>query len=203
MNALLRRACGLLVGVVGLAIFPSGAQNYPVRPVRMIVPFSPGGAADVPGRVQGVVPGEGDAFQGVFHIEAPPVPGEEEEPRGPDRTGVHVVCRQDLVEPIPVRVPDGHGPHGGVLLLDESVAGELREGGSLRWDRQEKKEEDWDDTESHPGARGPFGRHAPLFPPDRIITLVRMEEHVHGGGGPLSSGTTFHTRRRSPGPCPR
>ena len=51
MNALLRRACGLLVGVVGLAIFPSGAQNYPVRPVRMIVPFSPGGAADVPGRV--------------------------------------------------------------------------------------------------------------------------------------------------------
>ena len=27
------------------------AQNYPARPVRMIVPFSPGGAADVPGRM--------------------------------------------------------------------------------------------------------------------------------------------------------
>ena len=51
MNALLRRACWLLVGVVGLTIFPSGAQNYPVRPVRLVIPFSPGGAADVPGRV--------------------------------------------------------------------------------------------------------------------------------------------------------
>ena len=51
MNAFLRRACGLLVGVVGLTIFQSGAQNYPVRPVRVVIPFSPGGAADVPGRV--------------------------------------------------------------------------------------------------------------------------------------------------------
>ena len=53
MNALLRRACWLLVGVagMGLTISPSGAQNYPVRPVRVVIPFSPGGAADVPGRV--------------------------------------------------------------------------------------------------------------------------------------------------------
>src|SRR5512135_1145619 len=27
------------------------AQNYPNRPIRMIVPFSPGGAADTPGRM--------------------------------------------------------------------------------------------------------------------------------------------------------
>ncbi|MGZ5234003.1 MAG: Bug family tripartite tricarboxylate transporter substrate binding protein, partial [Burkholderiales bacterium] len=37
-----------------LAAFVFGsaqAQNYPARPVRLIVPFSPGGAADVPGRI--------------------------------------------------------------------------------------------------------------------------------------------------------
>ena len=27
------------------------AQSYPTRPVRIIIPFSPGGAADVPGRI--------------------------------------------------------------------------------------------------------------------------------------------------------
>ncbi|MCX7136298.1 MAG: tripartite tricarboxylate transporter substrate binding protein [Proteobacteria bacterium] len=30
---------------------PAGAQNYPNRPLRLVVPFSAGGAADVPGRI--------------------------------------------------------------------------------------------------------------------------------------------------------
>jgi tripartite-type tricarboxylate transporter receptor subunit TctC len=34
-----------------LASAPVGAQNYPVRPVRLIIPFSAGGAADVPARI--------------------------------------------------------------------------------------------------------------------------------------------------------
>ena len=41
----------LVAGAVLVLAYPAQAQNYPVRPVRMIVPFSPGGAADVPGRM--------------------------------------------------------------------------------------------------------------------------------------------------------
>ncbi len=44
----------LWAGVLGLGLaapFSVHAQNYPTKPVRVIVPFSPGGAADVPGRL--------------------------------------------------------------------------------------------------------------------------------------------------------
>ncbi len=34
-----------------LLALPLAAQNYPTKPVRMIIPFSAGGAADVPGRI--------------------------------------------------------------------------------------------------------------------------------------------------------
>lgn len=45
-------ACQLLAAVLGMSLTAAAvAQSYPVRPVRVIVPFSPGGAADTPGRV--------------------------------------------------------------------------------------------------------------------------------------------------------
>lgn len=34
-----------------LAVCASAAEPYPARPIRLIIPFSPGGAADVPGRI--------------------------------------------------------------------------------------------------------------------------------------------------------
>lgn len=39
----------LAAGAVVVA--PASAQGYPAKPVRMIIPFSAGGAADVPGRI--------------------------------------------------------------------------------------------------------------------------------------------------------
>ena len=46
------KSVAVLAGVLS-AIFalPLAAQNYPTKPVRMIIPFSAGGAADVPGRI--------------------------------------------------------------------------------------------------------------------------------------------------------
>lgn len=44
----------MFAGILGLgsaAVSIAHAQNYPVKPVRLIIPFSAGGAADVPGRI--------------------------------------------------------------------------------------------------------------------------------------------------------
>ena len=48
-SSILRACCA--AGALAVSIAPVEAQNYPTRPVRLIIPFSPGGAADVPGRI--------------------------------------------------------------------------------------------------------------------------------------------------------
>ena len=46
------RTRGMPLAFAGLVVAtPVVAQNYPARPLRMIVPFSPGGATDVPARI--------------------------------------------------------------------------------------------------------------------------------------------------------
>jgi len=48
-----RRTASLAVAVLSVAVvaFEAAAQAYPARPPRLIIPFSAGGAADVPGRI--------------------------------------------------------------------------------------------------------------------------------------------------------
>jgi tripartite-type tricarboxylate transporter receptor subunit TctC len=50
----MRKAGSLLVTIAGLVLAlaaPAAAQDYPVKPVRLIVPFPPGGSNDVVGRM--------------------------------------------------------------------------------------------------------------------------------------------------------
>src|SRR5260221_10593867 len=49
-RALLPTAAGLAVAMLALSN-PAAAQDYPVRPVRLIIPFPPGGSNDVVGRL--------------------------------------------------------------------------------------------------------------------------------------------------------
>src|SRR5688572_23143874 len=89
MNCFVRKAGHALLAGAGLCHVAGGAaaQAYPSRTVRMIIPFSAGGAADVPGRIltqrlsealgQQVVienrPGAGSTIGAEAAAKAPPV----------------------------------------------------------------------------------------------------------------------------------
>lgn len=52
MESISYSATKFVIGIVAaIMAMPVAAQGYPAKPIRMIIPFSAGGAADVPGRI--------------------------------------------------------------------------------------------------------------------------------------------------------
>jgi tripartite-type tricarboxylate transporter receptor subunit TctC len=64
--------CVSLVAAIGLNA-PAGAQSYPTRPVKLIVPYPPGATADLIGRV--IAQNLSQSTGGQFHVENLPGAG--------------------------------------------------------------------------------------------------------------------------------
>jgi len=58
LSALPHIAAAFAFAIATLFSLSAGAQNYPTKPIRMIVPFPPGGGSDVTGRVVAAALGE-------------------------------------------------------------------------------------------------------------------------------------------------
>ncbi len=73
MKSIIYNELAMLGLLVAVAALPAAAQDYPAKSVRMIIPFSAGGAADVPGRI--VMQKLGEAFKQQVIVENRPGAG--------------------------------------------------------------------------------------------------------------------------------
>jgi tripartite-type tricarboxylate transporter receptor subunit TctC len=87
------------VAIAATFALPASAQNYPVRPVRLIVPFAPGAASDITGRLVAHKLGEG--FNQSFVVD--------------NRPGAGGNIGHDIAAKAP---PDGYT----IVLANESLA---------------------------------------------------------------------------------
>src|SRR2546422_11072043 len=97
----------LAVLFLALPVLPASAQTWPAKPVKIIVPFAPGGSADTLGRLVGqklseqlkqsfVVenrPGAGGVLGSELAAKAPPDGYRSEEHTSELQSRLHLVCR--------------------------------------------------------------------------------------------------------------